>query len=92
MKTFLHDGLELKNIFIQRKKSAKAKRLVLQCINGASSNPVEGRTKIWQLKNLIEIREGISDYTENGVLGMDEKYSILSPDMLYSFCSVTIMQ
>ena len=31
----------------------KAKRLVLQCINGVSSNPVEGRTKIWQLKNLI---------------------------------------
>jgi len=27
--------------------------LVLQCINGVSSNPVEGRTKIWQLKNLI---------------------------------------
>jgi hypothetical protein len=31
----------------------KVKRLVLQCINGVSSNPVEGRTKIWQLKNLI---------------------------------------
>jgi hypothetical protein len=28
-------------------------RLLLQCINGVSSNPVEGRTKIWQLKNLI---------------------------------------
>ena len=27
----------------------KAKRLLLQCINGVSSNPVEGRTKIWQL-------------------------------------------
>ena len=27
--------------------------MVLQCINGVSSNPVEGRTKIWQLKNLI---------------------------------------
>jgi hypothetical protein len=26
---------------------------VLQCINGVSSNPVEGRTKIWLLKNLI---------------------------------------
>ena len=26
---------------------------MLQCINGVSSNPVEGRTKIWQLKNLI---------------------------------------
>ena len=24
----------------------KAKRLVLQCINGVSSNPVEARTKI----------------------------------------------
>ena len=24
----------------------KAKRLVLQCINGVSSNPVEGRTQI----------------------------------------------
>jgi hypothetical protein len=31
----------------------KAKRLVLQCINGASSNPIEGRPKIWQLKDLI---------------------------------------
>ena len=27
--------------------------MVLQCINGVSSNPVEGRTKIWQLQNLI---------------------------------------
>jgi hypothetical protein len=25
----------------------------MQCINGVSSNPVEGRTKIWQLKNQI---------------------------------------
>jgi hypothetical protein len=31
----------------------KAKRLVLQCINGASSNPVEGRTKMCQLQDLI---------------------------------------
>jgi hypothetical protein len=31
----------------------KAKRLVLQCINSVSSNPVEGRTKIYQLKDLI---------------------------------------
>ena len=31
----------------------KAKRLVLQCINGVSSNPVEGRTKNCQLKDLI---------------------------------------
>jgi hypothetical protein len=31
----------------------KAKRLVLQCINGVSSNPVEGRTTICQLKDLI---------------------------------------
>jgi hypothetical protein len=27
----------------------KAKRMVLQCNNGVGSNPVEGRTKIWQL-------------------------------------------
>ena len=27
----------------------KAKRMVLQCINGVGSNPVEGRTKILQL-------------------------------------------
>jgi hypothetical protein len=26
----------------------KAKRMVLQCINGVSSNSVKGRTKIWQ--------------------------------------------
>ena len=31
----------------------KAKRLVLQCINGVSSNPVEGKTTIGQLKYLI---------------------------------------
>ena len=31
----------------------KAKRLVLQCINGVSSTPVEGRTKICQFKDLI---------------------------------------
>jgi hypothetical protein len=27
--------------------------MVLQCINGVSSNPVEGRTNMWQLYNLI---------------------------------------
>ena len=31
----------------------KAKRMVLQCINGVGSNPVEGRTQILQLQNLI---------------------------------------
>ena len=31
----------------------KDKRLVLQCINGVSSNPVEGRTTICQLKDPI---------------------------------------
>ena len=31
----------------------KAKRLELQCISGVSSNPVEGRTNICQLKDLI---------------------------------------
>ena len=31
----------------------KANRLVMQCINGVSSNPVEGRTNICQLKDLI---------------------------------------
>ena len=31
----------------------KAKRLVLQCINGVSSNPVEGRKKNCQLKDVI---------------------------------------
>jgi hypothetical protein len=30
-----------------------AKRLVLQCINGVSSNPVKRRIQIWQLKNII---------------------------------------
>ena len=29
-----------------RERGRKAKRMVLQCINGVSSNPVEGRTKI----------------------------------------------
>jgi hypothetical protein len=31
----------------------RLKRLVLQCINGVSSNPIEGRKKICQLKDLI---------------------------------------
>ena len=31
----------------------KVKRLVLQCINGVSSNPVEGGIKMCQLKDLI---------------------------------------
>jgi hypothetical protein len=31
----------------------KAKRLVLHCVNGVSSNPVERRTKMCQLKDLI---------------------------------------
>ena len=34
-------------------KGHRAKKLVLQCINGLSSNPVEGRTHICQLKDLI---------------------------------------
>ena len=38
-----------------KKKGAghNAKRLVLRCINGVSSNPVEGRRKICHLKDLI---------------------------------------
>ena len=36
-----------------RVQDITAKRLVLQCINGVSSNPVEGRTKFCQLKDLI---------------------------------------
>ena len=31
----------------------KAKRFVLQCINGVGLNPVEGKQKSCQLKNLI---------------------------------------
>ena len=37
----------------------KAKRLVLQCINGVSSNTVEGRTNLCQLKDLILILFGL---------------------------------
>ena len=37
----------------------KAKRLVMQCINGVSSNPFEGRTTICQLKDLILILFGL---------------------------------
>ena len=36
-----------------RALDVRLKRMVLQCINGVSSNPVEGRTNIWQLQNLI---------------------------------------
>jgi hypothetical protein len=42
----------LESVDFQRGK-IRWKRMVLQCINGVSSNPIEGRTKIWQLKNLI---------------------------------------
>jgi hypothetical protein len=37
----------------------KVKRLVLQCINGVSSNPVGGEHKFGQLKNLIPTMIGL---------------------------------
>ena len=37
----------------------KAKRLVLQCFNGVSLNPVKGRTKFCQLKDLIPTLLGL---------------------------------
>ena len=37
----------------------RAKKLVLQCINGLSSNPVEGRTQICQLKEIIPTLFGL---------------------------------
>jgi hypothetical protein len=49
----------------------KAKRMVVPCINGVSSNPVEGRTKHCQLKDLIITLFGlifrrIYIFSENG--------------------------
>jgi hypothetical protein len=41
--------LPLKGVDVVEGAGRKAKRMVLQCINGVSSNPVKGRTKIWQL-------------------------------------------
>jgi hypothetical protein len=45
--SFVHAIIEIK-CFCSTKKHYKkmAKRMLLQCINGMSSNPVEGRTKI----------------------------------------------
>ena len=40
----------------------KVKRLVLQCINGVSSNPVEGRTKSCQLKDSNTIWFNVQTY------------------------------
>ena len=37
----------------------KTKLLVLQCINSVSLNPVEGRTKICELKDLIPTLFGL---------------------------------
>ena len=45
---FLHSGCGR----VVQGAGHKAKRLVLQYINGVSSNPVEGRTKICQLKDV----------------------------------------
>ena len=53
----------------------KAKRLVLQCINGVSSNPVEGRTQICQLKDLNHI---VSQGGRNDLKDLfDEKFEKL---------------
>ena len=38
--------LPLKGVDVVEGAGCKAKRMVLQCINGVSSNPVKGRTKI----------------------------------------------
>ena len=38
--------LPLKGVDVVEGAGRKAKRMVLQCINGVSSNPVKGRTKI----------------------------------------------
>ena len=46
---FLHSGCGR----VVQGAGHKTKRLVLQCINGVSSNSVEGRIKICQLKDLI---------------------------------------
>ena len=46
---FLHSGCGR----VVQGAGHKTKRLVLQCINGVSSNPVEGRTTKFQLKDLI---------------------------------------
>ena len=37
------------NIPESRGEWSRAQRMLLQCINGVGSNPVEGRTKNWQL-------------------------------------------
>ena len=41
---YIYQGADV--IEWSRALDGKAKRMVLQCINGVSSNPVEGRTKI----------------------------------------------
>jgi hypothetical protein len=48
----------------------KAKRMVLQCINGVSSNPVEGRTKnLTALKSSL-IKLGTSQHSGLSIMSI----------------------
>jgi hypothetical protein len=42
----LMNKLTIQGVDVVEGAGRKAKRMVLQCINGVGSNPVEGRTKI----------------------------------------------
>ena len=60
----------------------KVLRLVLQCTIGVSSNPVEGRTKICQLKDIILTRSDGS-YSRHGPCALDYTSTFL---YMFFFC------
>jgi hypothetical protein len=64
----------------------KAKRLVVQCINGVSSNPVEGRTTICQLKDLILIYITI-ETKEIARIGYNRFFFIRTPVKALVICT-----
>ena len=44
--THIYIYIYIQGVDVVEGDGRKAKRMVLQCINGVGSNPVEGRTKI----------------------------------------------
>jgi hypothetical protein len=44
--TYIYIYIYIQGVDVVEDDGRKAKRMVLQCINGVGSNPVEGRTQI----------------------------------------------
>ena len=77
----------------------KVLRLVLQCTIGVSSNPVEGRTQICQLKDIILARLYIyiyipdRSYSRHGPCALDYTSTLLYMFffyLMYSTCTCHI--